>query len=102
MIYPGITYGRETAVHRALSKRKNDYTDLQTCRVLCVTWNVNGQMPTGFHNQHFTLTRAFTLSDLLSQASHKILILLKILIIMKISSSHYLRAVFSTFTVVFN
>ena len=50
MIYTGITYGRETAVHRALSKRKNDYTDLQTCRVLCVTWNVNGQMPTGFHN----------------------------------------------------
>lgn len=42
----GITYGRETAVHRALNQRKNEFTNLQPCRVLCVTWNVNGQLPT--------------------------------------------------------
>ena len=42
-----MTYGRETAVHRALNQRKNEFTNLQPCRVLCVTWNVNGQLPTG-------------------------------------------------------
>jgi len=42
----GVTYGRETAVHRSLNLRKTEFTNLHPCRVLCVTWNVNGQAPT--------------------------------------------------------